>query len=625
MSGSTDSSGPPSSDFNKAICNLWDMHNAEINRLRLEYLNRVAHVEADYAHLKSEMTSAATAARTTEQELRLRVEAAEKRTSSAERKAERLERKITELKLENEKLRAQGMTADPSETSMPPTVEGLLTQISRLQEDMGNLKKGHGEEVARLRSNFDRQREQYLRQQEHLDAKAAEWTEFRQKVVARSVSKRMESVEKKENEARSPTAETARNSKDASPVMSSGSTTYRRKKSDEMDEAVPATNIFHTGEGSKSRPTSRKGSSDHEHPKPVSDAMRGRVQEEDPNATGIHIDDVIMLTETARLMKVVTGHEAQIEPRKKPIFMASSILESPPPLPPVLAQSQLVPPTLSLDQEEISVQPPAITSEELQEMDLEGFVPETPFIRDRTSRDHPPVVDSVRSNRTASTTKAANPAPVERIRGEDGGGRRTPSPSPLQHKGKDGKSSRAGSGRSSSEGLVFTKPTNPATNDAPLKDDVELLGSDESVVIVHGASSASPSDLQASDRRSINGPVASGSGSKKDDVGYKYQEVVRNRDERRKMHGEDCACCNEFYAAAGPVKPLPELGAPAVDESDHVQLVSRHRYWSKNPSTPPGFWQVDFPSTQEAAELNKQAKAGKKQGVADKSKERRKL
>ncbi|KAI8826632.1 DNA repair protein endonuclease SAE2/CtIP C-terminus-domain-containing protein [Fimicolochytrium jonesii] len=102
-------------------------------------------------------------------------------------------------------------------------------------------------------------------------------------------------------------------------------------------------------------------------------------------------------------------------------------------------------------------------------------------------------------------------------------------------------------------------------------------------------------------------------------VQYKYQEVVRNKEQRKKMQAQDNWCCAKFYEAAGPIAPLPELGAPTAHSAGcahdqksnahatHLQAVSRHRHVHKPPNTPPGYWDVDFPTTQEVAVNNKEA------------------
>ncbi|KAJ3261412.1 hypothetical protein HK103_006020 [Boothiomyces macroporosus] len=88
---------------------------------------------------------------------------------------------------------------------------------------------------------------------------------------------------------------------------------------------------------------------------------------------------------------------------------------------------------------------------------------------------------------------------------------------------------------------------------------------------------------------------------------FKYQEVVRDKETRRKMHGRDCSCCTDYYRLTADLKPLRELGAA---HRDRRQVISRHRDWSKKPDTPPWYWDVDFPTTQEI-ESTKKRKAGK--------------
>ncbi|KAJ3336259.1 hypothetical protein HDU93_003369 [Gonapodya sp. JEL0774] len=88
---------------------------------------------------------------------------------------------------------------------------------------------------------------------------------------------------------------------------------------------------------------------------------------------------------------------------------------------------------------------------------------------------------------------------------------------------------------------------------------------------------------------------------------YKFAEVVRNREERKKMHGVDCPCCRKFYAAtSGLLDPAnfpdakripggpPRLAATAAERQNRM---SRHRHVHKPPGTPPGFWDVGFPDT----------------------------
>lgn len=109
-------------------------------------------------------------------------------------------------------------------------------------------------------------------------------------------------------------------------------------------------------------------------------------------------------------------------------------------------------------------------------------------------------------------------------------------------------------------------------------------------------------------------------------VAHKYHETVRGRDARRQMHGGDCECCRDvswrlediadgqYYEAVGPLPRFnqgPAWKRDAVDEEDdlteHRNRVSRHREtWQRAP-TPPDFWKIGFPSTQDVEAMNAKA------------------
>jgi len=111
------------------------------------------------------------------------------------------------------------------------------------------------------------------------------------------------------------------------------------------------------------------------------------------------------------------------------------------------------------------------------------------------------------------------------------------------------------------------------------------------------------------------------------------------------MDAGDCECCREYYEAVGPlpkrlqpplwrsppatpVKPCPQHehqrqpgftpNSASMDAEldanhqqaivDHKQAISRHRHHWARASTPPGYWTIGFPNTQEAAHINKRAK-----------------
>ncbi|KAG0009642.1 hypothetical protein BGZ80_002198 [Entomortierella chlamydospora] len=101
-----------------------------------------------------------------------------------------------------------------------------------------------------------------------------------------------------------------------------------------------------------------------------------------------------------------------------------------------------------------------------------------------------------------------------------------------------------------------------------------------------------------------------------------YNFTERRKDKRKQMHGHDCACCRRFYELTGPLPlpdgynafftPAPRPGEKEVWEKsaeeklqDRIQQISRHRVQHEEPLTPPGFWDTDFPSTQERIEWDK--------------------
>ncbi|THH18136.1 hypothetical protein EUX98_g9006 [Antrodiella citrinella] len=110
----------------------------------------------------------------------------------------------------------------------------------------------------------------------------------------------------------------------------------------------------------------------------------------------------------------------------------------------------------------------------------------------------------------------------------------------------------------------------------------------------------------------------------------KYDEVVRGRDKRKHLHAEDCECCHEYYESAKPQpqrlqRPLwrspkakgmmDAVTTVAIASNEetrenveaHKHTISRHRHVWQAPQTPPGYWDISFPTTQEVAEINQEA------------------
>ncbi|KAF7340137.1 SAE2 domain-containing protein [Mycena venus] len=113
--------------------------------------------------------------------------------------------------------------------------------------------------------------------------------------------------------------------------------------------------------------------------------------------------------------------------------------------------------------------------------------------------------------------------------------------------------------------------------------------------------------------------------ARNDGVDFQYDAVVRGKEDRRRMDGGDCECCRDYYEAIGPMpsrlqpplwrsptksssgsKPCRNDGREDAIQS-HKQAISRHRHnWAQG-STPPSYWSIGFPNTQEAQMINEKA------------------
>ncbi|OBS59253.1 hypothetical protein A6R68_09622, partial [Neotoma lepida] len=72
---------------------------------------------------------------------------------------------------------------------------------------------------------------------------------------------------------------------------------------------------------------------------------------------------------------------------------------------------------------------------------------------------------------------------------------------------------------------------------------------------------------------------------------FPHIEVVRKKEERRKLLGHTCKECEIYYA-----------DLPAEEKEKKLASCSRHRFRYIPPSTPENFWEVGFPSTQTCLE-----------------------
>ncbi|KAG2752280.1 hypothetical protein P692DRAFT_20816965 [Suillus brevipes Sb2] len=114
-------------------------------------------------------------------------------------------------------------------------------------------------------------------------------------------------------------------------------------------------------------------------------------------------------------------------------------------------------------------------------------------------------------------------------------------------------------------------------------------------------------------------------------VDFQYDEVVKSREGRKNMLADDCECCRGYYEGVGPLpKPLrqPLWRSPSStptkkrrlsfdslsdykenreDIEHHKKEISRHRHHWYRAKTPPGYWDIGFPDTQETTDINRRA------------------
>ncbi|KAJ7071548.1 DNA repair protein endonuclease SAE2/CtIP C-terminus-domain-containing protein [Mycena amicta] len=117
-------------------------------------------------------------------------------------------------------------------------------------------------------------------------------------------------------------------------------------------------------------------------------------------------------------------------------------------------------------------------------------------------------------------------------------------------------------------------------------------------------------------------------------VNFQFAEVVRGKEDRRRLQAGDCESCRDYYEAIGPLPARlqpPLWRSPPTSPTKHTthtcrhghkndrevaahkQAISRHREEWAQGSTPPGYWDIGFPTTQEADDINARAKEMHKQ------------
>lgn len=72
---------------------------------------------------------------------------------------------------------------------------------------------------------------------------------------------------------------------------------------------------------------------------------------------------------------------------------------------------------------------------------------------------------------------------------------------------------------------------------------------------------------------------------------FPHIEVIRKKEERRKLPGHTCKECEIYYA-----------DIPEEEREKKLAACSRHRFRYIPPNTPENFWEVGFPSTQTCME-----------------------
>ncbi|KAL5635595.1 hypothetical protein ACGC1H_004409 [Rhizoctonia solani] len=126
-------------------------------------------------------------------------------------------------------------------------------------------------------------------------------------------------------------------------------------------------------------------------------------------------------------------------------------------------------------------------------------------------------------------------------------------------------------------------------------------------------------------------------------MAFEFDSVVRDKNERKKLIAGDCIACKEYYEAVGAMparsgaplwrSPPPEGAGPSsrphsckhkgaggnpsesvgMDMNEgagmvaHKQAISRHRHKWVPASTPPDYWNIGFPDTQQVEEINRRA------------------
>ncbi|SPO23601.1 uncharacterized protein UTRI_03873_B [Ustilago trichophora] len=140
---------------------------------------------------------------------------------------------------------------------------------------------------------------------------------------------------------------------------------------------------------------------------------------------------------------------------------------------------------------------------------------------------------------------------------------------------------------------ITTSPTRPtptiATTNTAARLDLEPTSRVTSITTPHPTSATRAADL----------------------IGHIDSTPIRNPLHRRTLHASDCPDCTLFYSHFNSLAPNSNHGGnrTGLQAGDVERMAcSRHRSTYKRAVTPDGYWNIGFPSTQEAQEVNAQAR-----------------
>ncbi|CAG8564980.1 12659_t:CDS:2 [Ambispora gerdemannii] len=117
-------------------------------------------------------------------------------------------------------------------------------------------------------------------------------------------------------------------------------------------------------------------------------------------------------------------------------------------------------------------------------------------------------------------------------------------------------------------------------------------------------------------------------------IPFRYDEVVRNKKERRQLMAVSCPDCSKYFEMTSSTQ-LPDYVKPVcrhpnktndndnsnnsdTTKNDRIQLLSRHRQRFSRAPTPPGFWTIGFPSLSDEEKRKKELEEYKRRREARK-------